>query len=102
MPGATYSYCDKIAPGETNKTCRDIGATLSFKGKVQNNDIWQIHQRAYKKYYARVLKKTMSKADFEQWARNAEGVRDAALDEYEGASIEEKRQIAERIKKELN
>ena len=30
------------------KTCREIGAAKSFKEKVDNNDIWKVHQRAYK------------------------------------------------------
>lgn len=53
-PGATYSYCNEPAPGQGGKICREIGAAKSFKEKVDNNDIWKIHQRAYKKYFARV------------------------------------------------
>ena len=30
------------------KTCREIGAAKSFKEKVDNNDIWKVHQRSYK------------------------------------------------------
>ena len=66
---------DQIAPGETEKTCRDIGAVASFQEKVRSNEVWQIHQRAYKKYDARVLKKNMTKDDFLLWARNAEKLR---------------------------
>ena len=47
-PGATYSYCNEPAPGQGGKTCREIGAAKSFKEKVDNNDIWKVHQRAYK------------------------------------------------------
>ena len=101
-PGATFSYCNRIAPGEKEKTCRDIGATASFQAKVQNNDVWKIHQRAYKKYYARVLKKTMTKVEFEVWAREAERLRDEALAEYEHASPEGKKQIADELAAELN
>ena len=66
---------DQIAPGETEKTCRDIGAAASFQENVRSNEVWQIHQRAYKKYYARVLKKNMTKDDFLLWARDAEKLR---------------------------
>lgn len=52
-PGTTYSYCNELVPGEDGKTCREIGATASFREKVQNNDIWKVHQRAHKKYFAR-------------------------------------------------
>ncbi len=74
-PGATYSYCNEPAPGQGGKTCREIGAAKSFKEKVDNNDIWKVHQRAYKKYFARVSKGKMSKPDFEVWAREAERMR---------------------------
>lgn len=80
--GFSYEYCNNTAPGETDKTCRDIGAISSFKEKVKNNPVWEIHQRAYKKYYARVLKKNMSKSDFNAWAMEAEKVRDKTLPLY--------------------
>lgn len=44
----TYAYCGEPAPGQDGKTCREIGATSSFRSKVQNNDVWKAHQRAYK------------------------------------------------------
>ena len=102
MPGASFSYCDRIAPGEEEKTCRDIGAVANFQAKVQNNEIWKVHQRAYKKYYARVLKKNMTKADFEVWAREAEALRDEALEKYEYSGPEEREQIVNTLTKELN
>ena len=101
-PGVSYSYCSNIAPGETVRTCRDVGALASFREKVQENEIWQIHQRAYKKYYARVLKKKMTKPEFEAWARTAEQIRDAALSRYNRAHGEARSQIAEEVRRELN
>lgn len=101
-PGASYSYCNEVAPGEESKTCRDIGAAACFDAKVRNNGIWAIHQRAYKKYYARVLKKKMSKADFEAWAREAERLRDEALKSYEHADSDQRKQLEENLKQTLN
>jgi hypothetical protein len=77
--GFIYEYCDGIAPNEIDKTCRDIGSTKSFQDKVKSSKVWSIHQRAYKKYYARVMKKKMTKSDFMLWAENAESLRDKAL-----------------------
>ena len=74
-PGMSFAYCDQIAPGETEKTCRDTGAVASFQEKVRSSEVWQIHQRAYKKYDTRVLKKNMTKDDFLLWARDAEKLR---------------------------
>lgn len=82
MPGMTYAYCGEPAPGQDGKTCREIGATSSFRSKVQNNDVWKAHQRAYKKYFARTRKGTMSKGVFEVWSRKMETLRDDALMEY--------------------
>ena len=85
------------------KTCREIGAAKSFKEKVDNNDIWKVHQRAYKKYFARVSKGKMSKPDFEVWAREAERMRDEALAEDEMARDKAAHeQIVRRLTEELN
>ena len=103
MFGATYSYCNEPAPGQGGKTCREIGAAKSFKEKIDNNDIWKVHQRAYKKYFARVSKGKMSKPDFEVWAREAERMRDEALAEDEMARDKAAHeQIVRRLTEELN
>lgn len=103
-PGASYNYCDQPAPNsEEDKTCREVGSTKSFRAKVLNHPIWAIHQRAYKKYFARTKKGTMSKAEFEAWGREAERLRDEALAEYDRARTEEeKAAIVERLREELN
>lgn len=102
-PGATYSYCNEPAPGQGGKICREIGAAKSFKEKVDNNDIWKIHQRVYKKYFARVSKGKMSRPDFEVWAREAERMCDEALAEDEMARDKAAHeQIVHRLPEELN
>lgn len=78
--GFHYEYCDGVFEGD--QTCREIGAARSFKEKTVSNDVWKLHQRAYKKYYARVLKKTMSKPEFTAWADFAETLRDETLPAY--------------------
>lgn len=100
--GFLYEYCERVAPNETENTCRDIGSLTSFRLKVQDNDIWKVHQRAYKKYYARVLKKTMSKTEFEEWAKNAEKLRDAALARLEERNAPSKGVLAKALAAELN
>ena len=102
-PGATYAYCTGPAPEDPGKTCREIGAASSFKDKVANNEVWQVQQRAYKKYYARTMRKDMTKAEFEAWTRDAEQKRDAALEPYARAESEEERQrIAAELEEKLN
>lgn len=87
--GFHYEYCDGVFEG--GQTCREIGAVRSFKEKTVSNDIWKLHQRAYKKYYARVLKKTMSKPEFTAWADFAETLRDETLPAYLKAVSEGKK-----------
>ena len=102
-PGATFAYCAGPAPEDPSKTCREIGATSSFRSKVQNNDVWKAHQRAYKKYFARTRKGTMSKGVFEVWSRKMETLRDDALKEYGRAKSEEERQrIVDEVTQKLN
>ncbi len=103
-PGASYNYCDQPAPNsEEGKTCREVGSTKSFRAKVLNNEIWAIHQRAYKKYFARTKKGTMTKPDFLMWEAESERLRDEALSEYERAKTgDEKAAIAEWLRGDLN
>lgn len=63
--------------------------------KARNNEVWQVRQRAYRKYYARTMRKDMTKAEFEPWTRDAEHKRDAALEPYARAeSVEERERVA--------
>ena len=102
-PGATYAYCTGAAPGQDGKTCREIGASSSFRSKVENNDVWKVHQRAYKKYFARIRSGLMTKSEFEVWSRQAADLRDAALERYARAENEEERQrIAQEVAETLN
>ena len=85
------------------KTCREVGSTKSFRAKVLNNKIWAVHQRAYKKYFARTKKGTMPKPDFLSWETESERLRDKALAEYDRAKTEdEKTAIVERLREALN
>ena len=103
QPGMTYSYCDSLVPGGTSKTCRDVGATESYKEKSKNNEVWTVHQRAYKKYYARTMKKSLRKTAFEVRAREAEVLRDEVLAKYERtSSAEERTAIAAALAEALN
>lgn len=99
-----YNYCDQPAPnGEDGKTCREVGSTKSFRAKVLNHPVWAIHQRAYKKYFARTKKGTMTKAEFLAWETESERLRDEALTAYDRARTEEdKASIVERLLEELN
>ena len=98
-PGPSYNYCNNLAPNsEEGKTCREVGSTKSFRAKVLNNAVWAVHQRAYKKYFARTRKGTMSRAEFEIWGRESERMREEALAQYDRARTpEERQQIVDKL-----
>lgn len=103
-PGASYNYCDQLAPNsEEGKTCREVGSTKSFRAKVLNHPVWAVHQRAYKKYFARTRTGAMTKAEFEIWGRKSERLRNEALEEYDRAGTpEERNAVVEKLTEELN
>ena len=101
-PGMDFNYCANPAPQDPTKLCRDIGATNNFLDKKKNHEIWNVHQKAYRKYYARMLKKNMTRTDFAAWAEEAAALRDELLPKYDAAKPEERKAIAENYKQEIN
>lgn len=81
--GERSIYCERIAPGETEQTCREVGARAVFEQKIQNEEAWKLYKRAYKKYYARVMKGKMDKDEFKAWAEGAAADRDVAIKKIE-------------------
>ena len=101
-PGMDFNYCANPAPQDPTKLCRDIGATNNFLDKKKNHAIWNIHQKAYRKYYARMLKKNMTKTDFFAWAEEAAALRDELLPKYDTAGLEERKSMEEAYRQEIN
>lgn len=101
--GDRAMYCEGIAPGEESKTCREAGARVIFEKKIQDEDTWKIYKRAYKKYYARYMKGSMSEADFKAWAVQAAADRDSAIKQIKPAiDTVLKAQIIEQLREKLN
>lgn len=101
-PGMDFNYCANPAPQDPTKLCRDIGATNNFLDKKKNHEIWNVHQKAYRKYYARMLKKNMTKEAFFTWAEEAAALRDELLPRYDAAGPEERAAMAESYRQEIN
>ena len=96
-------YCERIAPGEENKTCREAGARAVFEKKIQDEETWKLYKRAYKKYYARYMKGNMSEAEFKSWGEQAAAQRDTIRLLLEGTSDPNKQaELIERLREELN
>lgn len=84
-------YCNRIAPGETEKTCREVGARAVFENKIRAEETWKLYKRAYKKYYARVMKGNMSREEFNAWVEHAAAQRDFTIELLKVAKSEEER-----------
>lgn len=96
-------YCERIAPGETEKTCREMGARMVFEKKIQDEDTWKLYKRAYKKYYARYMKENMSEAEFKAWGEQAAADRDSAVEQLRTtADAALSASIIQQLKEKLN
>ena len=101
--GDRAMYCERAAPGETEQTCRQVGARAIFEKKIQDEDTWKIYKRAYKKYYARYMKGNMSLDAFKAWGAQAAADRDIAIEQIKpGIEAAVKTQIIEQLKEKLN
>ena len=96
-------YCGHVAPGETEKTCREVGARAVFENKIRAEETWKLYKRAYKKYYARVMKGNMSREEFNAWVEHAAAQRDFTIELLKVAKSEEERaRHIEALREELN
>ncbi len=103
VQGDKSVYCERIAPGETERTCREIGARTVFEEKIQSEETWKIYKRAYKKYYARVMKGNMSRKNFNAWVEQAAARRDYTIELLGVTKAEDKKaQLIENLREELN
>ena len=101
--GDRAMYCERIAPGEESKACREVGARTVFEKKIQDEDTWKIYKRAYKKYYARVMKGNMSREDFNAWAAQAAVDRDEAIEQIKpSADAVMRAYVIDQLREKLN
>lgn len=96
-------YCGQVAPGETEKTCREVGARAVFENKIRAEETWKLYKRAYKKYYARVMKGNMGREEFNAWVEHAAAQRDFTIELLKAAKSEEERaRHIEALREDLN
>ena len=80
-------------------SCKKLAAIQARKEKVKSNPILQEYQRAYKRMYARVSGKKLSKKDFKEWTDNVSCERDRIIESY---GTNPPREIIESFKLYLN
>lgn len=73
-------YCDRIAPNETTKTCRKVGALNHQKEKAINSPIHQLYYKCYKKLNQRYNRGTISLDEFNDLIGEILQLRDDALE----------------------
>lgn len=67
----SQDYCEYVAPGYTDKTCRDIGAVKSFAEKKSDDEAYKLYSKYYKRIYRYVSTGKLSKDDFQNWNNSA-------------------------------
>lgn len=72
-------YCDNIAPGYTDKTCREVGALNKQKEKIENSPIQQLYKRCYKKLNQRYNRGTITLDEFNESVSDIQKFTDKAL-----------------------
>ena len=73
-------YCDQIAPNETTKTCRQVGALNIEKEKIENSPIHQLYLRCYKKISARYRRNTITQDEYNKLIAKASKLKEDALE----------------------
>lgn len=74
-------YCDRILPDE-KLSCKKAAAIETRKKKIQKNPILKEYERAYKRNYARLNSKKITKEEFRLWTEEASKERDRIISEY--------------------
>lgn len=49
-------YCDRIAPGYTNKTCKEVGPLKDYAERINSNPLLLAYQKEYKAKHAQLRK----------------------------------------------
>lgn len=71
-------YCDREY-NATGKTCKEIGATQTYKKKIQTDPVVGEYNREYKKRFAWIRYRRITQEAFYAWSKDAQTMRDKAL-----------------------
>ncbi len=71
-------YCDRLF-GDSDKTCKEAGAVRLYRTKIIADPKIQAYNRAYKKRFAWIKYKKISKEAFYKWSERARAQRDRCL-----------------------
>ena len=72
-------YCDRVIHGE-DKPCKEIGAQIAAKKKLESNDGLRVYRQAYQRLKKRVEFGYMEDEEFEKWNEKALPMRNQCTD----------------------
>jgi len=75
---ANTEYCDRLFGG-SGKTCKEAGAVRLYRTKVTDDPVIQAYNKAYKKRFAWIKYKKITKEAFYEWSERARVERDKCL-----------------------
>lgn len=75
---ANTEYCDRLFGG-SGKTCKEAGAVRLYRTKVTADPVIQAFNKAYKKRFAWIKYKKITKEAFYGWSERARAERDKCL-----------------------
>ena len=75
---ANTEYCDRLFGG-SGKTCKEAGAVRLYRTKISADPVIQAYNKEYKKRFAWIKYKKISKEDFYAWSERARAERDKCM-----------------------
>lgn len=63
-------YCDRMNP-EYGKSCKEVGAAVTFAKRHENDEIHRAYTKAYRRMDSRKRTHYISKNEFNKWSTNA-------------------------------
>jgi len=78
-------YCDRLF-GDSGKTCKEAGAVRLYRTKITANPVIQAYNKEYKKRFAWIKYKKITKEAFYEWSERARAERDKCFAKREEAN----------------
>jgi len=78
-------YCDRLF-GDSGKTCKEAGAVRLYRTKITANPVVRAYNKEYKKRFAWIKYKKITKEAFYEWSERARAERDKCFAKREEAN----------------
>jgi len=82
---ANTEYCDRLFGG-SGKTCKEAGAVRLYRTKITADPVIQAYNKEYKKRFAWIKYKKITKEAFYEWSEQARAERDKCMAKREATN----------------